>query len=135
MIGSDGRRGRKPRGELSGWGLALVAVAAFGMGTMLGLVSNWVDSLRAVALGVFSLAFLVWLGYCLAPIFRGGRRRGALAGPVTGMRILAGPVLALALGLAAADDVTASLVLVIAFTVVCRMRMRGRARLGPTRRR
>lgn len=114
------------RGWSHGWGLLLAAVLAFVVGTTVGAVSNWVNSLGDVVLGALATALPAWLIYWAYRFYRARLGRDGERFAFAGRDALPGAVLAAALGLAATGDATASLVLVAALVVVVRMRTRRR---------
>jgi hypothetical protein len=127
-----GCRGRsravKPSQPLGFRGLALAALAALGIGILVGLVSNWIDSLRYVAVAALALALIGWAIYW-ANILLGARGRERASGrPISGSAPLTGAVLASALGLASVGDVTAGLVLIAVLALLLRTRSRRRRR-------
>lgn len=123
--GSSTARGETP---LRWWGLVLVGAFSFGVGIVVGLVSVFINSHRDVFLALLALAFFVWLAYRADTLFKARAQLGGWHHLTLGTVDLAGSALAAAMGLAAAGDVTAGLLLGMAVAVLGRLRLRKRRR-------
>lgn len=106
--------------------LLFAAAGAFATGTLIGLVSNWIDSLRYLVLGGLALALVSWLVYWADKLSRRGAQHPGPRTPISGPAVASGAVLVAALGLSATGAATAALVLVGTLVAVNRFRARGR---------
>ncbi len=119
------RKGSIRKGQLGPKSLLLAAVAALALGILFGLVSSWIDSLRLVVLIGLALALLGWCLLWVDGFVKAPAQRGPLQRRPSKARILTGPVLAAAVGLAAVDDVTLGLFLVLVLVVLSRKQTDG----------
>lgn len=124
-----------PGEPLAWWVFVLFAVAAFGVGIMLGLVSALINSMRPLFLVVLVLAFVAWLGYRVDTLLKARARMGGSGYLSVGTVDLAGSALAAAMGLAAAGAVTAGVVLATTVAVLGRLQVKKRRRSGASPRR